>query len=103
MVSKLTADLVRSSELDPDKQKAIWDLEHAVFELETFLGKPFIQAIVDRNLSSMARAFRNDFAGYVISGAPKTVRKQGPISEMRLEAPTAGSQKTDASASQPAR
>lgn len=93
-----STDLIRSAELDPVKQKLLWILEHAVFELETFFGKPVAQAIAKANASSVARWFRDDFTGAGPGDATASVREHSPVTETRRDIDTAGAQQLDADA-----
>ena len=36
---------IAEAALPMEKQKAIWDVEHLTFELETRFGKPFVESI----------------------------------------------------------
>ncbi|HIK94324.1 MAG TPA: hypothetical protein EYG03_20470, partial [Planctomycetes bacterium] len=36
-------------ELDPEIQQEIWESEHATFEIETHLGRRFVQAVASRS------------------------------------------------------
>ena len=81
--SRITADTVRNAELDPAKQKKIWDLEHIVFELETFFGKPFAEALAQHDVSTLRRRFRDDFAGSVLDERTATETRHAGLSERR--------------------
>jgi len=42
------------SVLDPEKQKATRDSEHATFEIETYFGERFLQAVASRSVDQVA-------------------------------------------------
>ena len=82
--------------LDPAKQKAIWDAEHATFEIEHRFGKWFLDGVRKRDAEVLGAAFHKEFAGATIAGtAPLANRRKGEVGEVLREA---GAQAADASA-----
>ena len=86
-------------ELDADKQKRIWDLEHMSFVLETHFGKPFVKVLRQRRAEKLATTyFREDFRGELPEAGGWSTRRAGPVSEMRRNARDAGFRQVDAAA-----
>ena len=50
-------------ELAEEKQQYIWDLEHATFEFETRIGKPFIKKLLAKDQDGLVEFFRDGFEG----------------------------------------
>ncbi|MGK0185302.1 MAG: hypothetical protein ACI9R3_001078 [Verrucomicrobiales bacterium] len=68
--------------LDEAKQQAIWDAEHVTFEVEWRFGKPFLDALKDRDVALCAKWFHKKFKGTTISPGTRTVtRKKGEVVE----------------------
>jgi hypothetical protein len=84
------ADLVSSAELDPAKQKHIWDAEHITFLIENHLCKPFIAELKEKQWNQFSTWFRDDFEGRVLTGELADERRQGVVRERSLKrgAPT---------------
>ena len=51
---------LQTAELDPVKQKQIWDAEHMAFLLETYFGKPLVASIKKRSLAPLESALMPD-------------------------------------------
>lgn len=54
-----------AAELDPEKQKAIWEAEHVTFELEWRFGPHFKQSLKERNQDRIVQTLRDEFVGLV--------------------------------------
>ena len=84
-------------ELAPEKQKHIWDLEHASFVIETYFGKPFTEALRVRDRERLLAAFRPEFQGEVLPSSGGVRREAGLVSELlRSVAETAPLRSVDA-------
>ena len=76
---------IRDAELDPAKQKLIWDTEHLAFEIEHRFGKPFIKALIEKDESWLIAAIREGFQGIVLDSSAGKLRRHGPITEVRRD------------------
>lgn len=75
--------------LDEEKQQAIWDAEHVTFEIEWRFGKPFLEALKNRDLALCSKWFHQDFSGSAIAASSKAVmRNKGVVSELTRIADT---------------
>jgi hypothetical protein len=74
-------------ELDKDKQKKIWDLEHSTFQIETYFGKPFGKALAKGDLAAAQAMFREGFRGRLATSCKGKIRSAGPVSETRCKDP----------------
>lgn len=74
---------IADAALPIEKQRDIWDVEHLTFELETRFGKPFVQAIKDRDSTRLEAHLSADFAAVLQDSGNTTVREHGPITEQR--------------------
>ncbi len=81
-------DAIADAELRMDKQRDIWEIENYTFALETYLGKALIEALEQRDREAVARHFRNQFQGRLVSLENDVVRQQGPIEERIRKRPT---------------
>jgi hypothetical protein len=65
----------------PDaRQQLIWDLEHATFEFENGIGKPFCKALQATDASHLQSFFSADFSGKVLPAeASRQVTKSGVV------------------------
>ncbi|MEW6305537.1 MAG: VCBS repeat-containing protein [Verrucomicrobiota bacterium] len=90
-------DLIRAAELNPAKQKMIWDAEQTTFELETQFGKPFAKALAAKDAAKLGKFLRDDFAGEIIVPKQTEVRRVGLISSERFAASTAQRRSVDGS------
>ena len=70
-------------ELAPERQEHIWNIEHATFVLETYFGKPFVEALVAGERQRLLASFRPDFSGVVLGGEAEQRRRAGLVSETR--------------------
>jgi hypothetical protein len=68
-------------ELDPAKQKAIWDAEHITFELERRFGPPLLQAIRAQDQEQLTRLFRENFSGSFTEPSETQERANGFVTE----------------------
>lgn len=89
------AELVSSAELDPAKQKRIWDAEHITFLIETHICKPIATEMKERKWERFPSWFRDDFSGRVLTGALGDERRQGVVRE-RSRRPDAPGREVDA-------
>jgi len=55
-----SAELSHELELDPAKQKAIWDAEHVTFEFEYYFGRAFLAAWEDKDREALLSHFKQD-------------------------------------------
>lgn len=69
-------------ELNPEKQKAIWDAEHITFEIEHRFGKAFRQALKDRDEKGLEQFFLDDFIAEMPEESSSQIRKHGPLTEI---------------------
>ena len=73
------------SVLDAEKQQAIWDSEHATFEIETHLGQRFVQAVTDRSVDQLIGIFADDLRANVPDTGSSRLRTLGPLTERRTD------------------
>lgn len=78
------ADLVSSAELDPAKQKLIWDAEHITFLIETHLCQPFAAEMKEKKWERFPGWFRDDFSGRIPTGELGDERRQGVVRERSI-------------------
>ncbi|MBC8353207.1 MAG: VCBS repeat-containing protein [Planctomycetes bacterium] len=81
--------------LAADKQKHIWDAEHATFALETYFGTAFQEAIRNRDRAALERFFA---AGAEIAMLPRSdgqVRQAGPVREAQVDAERTATERSD--------
>jgi hypothetical protein len=86
----------RSAELDPAKQKYIWDMEHAAFVLETYFGKPLVESLVQGQRESLQAWFREDFQGQVLAGSEPERRQACQVAEVRRDVEKVSQERVDA-------
>jgi len=68
--------------LGEEKQRYIWDMEHATFQIENYLGKPLVAAI--RDGAELGGFFRRDFEGRVFEmDDPGRTRRAALVTEVR--------------------
>lgn len=73
--------------LNVAKQKEIWDLEHATFEIETHVGKRISRALVERSVEDLTACFRPNFAGsYPRAESGTRVEQAGVLDARRTAA-----------------
>ena len=83
-------------ELEPGKQKSIWDAEHVTFEVETYVGKPFAAALKDRDADRLAGFLRNTFRATILgTGGAETI-DHPPLSQSRRRPDLSGTDVVDA-------
>ncbi|MCH7728692.1 MAG: VCBS repeat-containing protein, partial [Planctomycetes bacterium] len=70
--------------LSKEKQKWVWDSEHATFELETHFGKPFTNALKLRAHQKLQQYFVDGFVAELPLNSDRDVREKGAIREERL-------------------
>lgn len=70
--------------LDADKQKQIWDAEHATFEIESQLGPLLLKAIEKQDVEQLTQHCRPDFKGTLPSEFTLVERHKPPLSEWSL-------------------
>ncbi len=80
------AELVKSAELDPVKQKKIWDAEHITFLIETHLCKPLAAELHCKQWQRFPGWFREDFEGSVPKAGLREDRRQGIVRERKIPA-----------------
>jgi hypothetical protein len=74
-----------STQLDPEKAKYIWDLEHISFVLETHLGRPFMQALVQGDRATALARFREGFRGRLPAETDtRTRRARGVVEDVHV-------------------
>ena len=73
------------SVLDAEKQQAIWDSEHATFEIETHLGQRLVQAVNDRSVDELLGIFADDLRANVPDTGSARSRTLGPLTELRTD------------------
>ena len=78
------SERVRQAELDPVKQKDIWDAEHITFRFENRFGKPLLAAVVARKPADVARHARPGFRARLPGEMKPQERKQAGIQELVL-------------------
>jgi hypothetical protein len=89
------AAALKANELSEEKQKHIWKVEHATFELETWFGKAFRKALADRDEDALS--------GFLVDGIEVTVlpvgggeeRSVSPLVELQAASTAENSQPTD--------
>ena len=85
-----------SGVLAPDKQKHIWDLEHASFVIETYFGKSFVRALRERDRERLLAALLPDFQGEILVSSASERTAGELVSELRWDAATGKLQTVDA-------
>lgn len=85
--SKSRLDL-KMPELDPEKQQAIWESEHATFEIETHFGRRFLSAVSSLAADRVIDLFAADLRAKVLSVDADRTRTLGPLQESRANAAT---------------
>ena len=95
--SSVETETAAEVELDPLKQKHIWDLEHITFVIETYFGKPFTAALVARDRKTMLASFVGEgFRGEVLAPSGGQRRSGSLVSEVRRSAATSPRRRVDA-------
>jgi hypothetical protein len=76
---------LEANRLSEEKQEHIWKIEHATFELETWFGKPFREALASRDKKALAGFLQEDVEATVLpfQGEKRTV---GPLAEIQVVA-----------------
>ncbi|MGF1579117.1 MAG: FG-GAP repeat domain-containing protein [Gemmataceae bacterium] len=82
-------------ELDPKKQKLIWDNEHITFKIEKRFGKAFLAALLKRDDVRLQSFLLGDFQGKVIASRKGTTRQKAPLVETRLSAQSEGTRNVE--------
>lgn len=77
--------MLAEAELDPARQKLIWDCEHMAFELEARFGKEFTRLLQARDKETLGDFFQEDFAGEFLAVAEGTQRDKAGLVERRGE------------------
>ena len=72
--------------LDPEKQKQIWNLEHNTFLIETYFGKPFVEAWIAGDRKRMKAALKKGFRGSVLDEEGGKTRQASLVTEHRRDA-----------------
>jgi hypothetical protein len=85
-------------ELDPAKQRQIWDGEHVVFKFETYVGKPWVAALKGRQAAGITERLTADFSGRVLDRPATTERTASVVTERPRRATDAGTRPADAAA-----
>ena len=75
------SERIREAELDPLKQKEVWDAEHITFRLENRFGKPLLAAVVAGNPADIIRHLRPGFRAHLPGNRPPGERHQAGIEE----------------------
>jgi hypothetical protein len=97
VVTELT-DPISEAELEPEKQKYVWDTEHTTFEIETRFGKPFIAALRDNDESRLQQFFANQCEASSLDALVHHNRKHGLVEETRRSNKTAKPRPADVGA-----
>ena len=82
-------------ELDPEKQRRIWDGEHVVFKFETYVGKPWVAALKERRSEGITRFFAGDFTGRILDAERSASRAASVVAERSRDLARAGSRAAD--------
>jgi len=69
------------AELDPEKQKYIWDMEHISFVLETYFGKRITGSLVRGDAAEALSWFREDFRGEILPAGETAERRACAVTE----------------------
>ncbi len=69
-------------ELDPARQKQIWDAEHATFLIETYVGKPFVAALRENDAERLGAFFLPAATCRLLDEKPDVERSQAGIREI---------------------
>ncbi len=88
------SDRLQTAELDPAKQRLIWNAEHMAFLLETYFGKPLTSALKSHSLATLESALRDDARIQLLVAAPAPSGSVAGIAESRVPE---NSRTTDAS------
>ncbi len=83
VVSSSEDGSTESSELDLDKQKYIWAIEHTAFELEKKFGAPLVASMGRQDIAAVRRFFRPGFSGVVRNPKNRTEIDLSYIREIR--------------------
>jgi hypothetical protein len=83
-------------QLDPAKQKLIWDAEHVTFEFEYRFGKAFLASWKTRDRESMAAHCNDGFIGTHPSASATTEKQQADVSEKLWKSELTGDHEIDA-------
>jgi hypothetical protein len=75
------SERVRQAELDPLKQKEVWDAEHITFRLENRFGKPLLEAVLAGKPADIVRHLRPGFRAQLPGKQPPRERNQAGIQE----------------------
>ncbi len=75
----------QDARLSVAKQKHIWAVEHAAFELETFFGKPLAAALATDDEARLTAFFRDEFSGTGLSATGLGDTGSGDTAEQRVE------------------
>lgn len=77
-------ELLRTAALSPEKQKAVWDSEHAAFLIETYFGKPLIAGLRQHDIAPLDSALAPSFSGAIFTIPPEPARSIGSFREKRI-------------------
>ena len=73
--------------LAEEKQQYIWNLEHATFEIESRVGKPFAAALQKTDKDELSRFFLDSFRGHLPTSAETSIELPSQVSERSWSAP----------------
>ncbi len=93
---ELQEDPLADFELDPDRQKVIWDAEHITFAVEHHFGKRFLDALRERQAEQLTAMFVADASATIVPVAEPTIREHEGVIEQRWSADVQGTEKADA-------
>ncbi|MFP6762795.1 MAG: FG-GAP-like repeat-containing protein [Planctomycetaceae bacterium] len=77
-----TAARLAANQLDKQKQKHIWKVEHATFELETHFGTAFRRALTERSEQALAGFLQDGLKAHLLPADRGQKRSIGPLSEL---------------------
>ena len=83
--------------LDVAKQKYIWDIEHAAFELEKKFGAAFVAALRQPDPAASHPFFLPDFSAEIVDPATRKTVEQGSLRQVWAEAKKGQETAADAS------
>ncbi len=81
--------------LSQQKQKHIWDAEHATFMLETYFGKAFLDAVQKRDGTALEQFFAENSQIEVLPDQSHHLRQAGPVYESQVNANNAATEPSD--------
>jgi hypothetical protein len=83
-------------ELDGDKQRHIWDLEHVTFVLENYFGKTLSEAVRTGSFDGVRPYLTEGFRATILDSSKALFRRVGPVSERLRDTTAAAGSEVDA-------